>query len=128
MTAFPKTEITEASFPTLEDEAPGVTLTDTPLSSIGEIPVKVTAVLGKTRIDIATLQKMNDGAIIELDRKVGEPIDIYVNDRLIARGELVIADGSIGVMLTDVVAPTDLGNALKSATSEVPEVKTQGRS
>lgn len=78
------------------------------LESIYDVPVKVTAVLGKTRMNIAELKSLGAGAIIELDRRVGEPIDLYVNDRLIARGELVMVDGVLGVTMTEVVKETDL--------------------
>lgn len=71
------------------------------------VPVKISAVLGKTRIDVAQLRQLNEGAIIELNRKVGEPIDLYVNDRLIARGELVMVDGSLGVTMTEIVKEDD---------------------
>lgn len=73
------------------------------LESVYDVPVKVAAVLGKTRMNVASLMKLGEGAIIELDRKVGEPIDLYVNDRLIARGELVMVDGSLGVTMTEIV-------------------------
>ena len=78
------------------------------LESIYDVPVKVTAVLGKTRMNIAELMSLDAGAIIELDRRVGEPIDLYVNDRLIARGELVMVDGALGVTMTEVVKETDM--------------------
>lgn len=78
------------------------------LESIYDVPVKVTAVLGKTRMNIAELMSLEAGAIIELDRRVGEPIDLYVNERLIARGELVMVDGVLGVTMTEVVKETDL--------------------
>ncbi len=78
------------------------------LESIYDVPVKVTAVLGKTRMNIADLMSLDAGSIIELDRRVGEPIDLYVNDRLIARGELVMVDGVLGVTMTEVVKETDL--------------------
>ncbi len=74
------------------------------LESIYDVPVKVTAVLGRTRMNIADLMALGAGSIIELDRRVGEPIDLYVNDRLIARGELVMVDGVLGVTMTEVVA------------------------
>lgn len=73
------------------------------LKSIYDIPIKVTAVLGKTRLPIASLMKLGPGSVIELDRKVGEPIDLYVNDRLIGRGELVMMDGELGVTMTEIV-------------------------
>ncbi len=75
---------------------------DPTLVSIYKVPVRVSAVLGKIDIDVASLMALEDGAVIELDRKVGEPIDIYANDRLIARGELVLVDGSLGVTLTEI--------------------------
>ncbi len=78
------------------------------LESIYDVPVKVTAVLGKTRMNIAELMSLEAGAIVELDRRVGEPIDLYVNERLIARGELVMVDGVLGVTMTEVVKETDL--------------------
>ncbi|MEO1251220.1 MAG: flagellar motor switch protein FliN [Pseudomonadota bacterium] len=75
--------------------------------SIEDVPVKIAAVLGKTKIDVAQLKALGDGAVIELNRKVGEPIDLYVNDRLIARGELVLTDGVLGVTMTEIVRDDD---------------------
>ena len=75
---------------------------------IENVPVKISAVLGKTKIDIAALRDLDGGAVIELDRKVGDPIDLYVNDRLIGRGELVMIDGALGVTLTELVKDHDL--------------------
>ncbi len=77
-------------------------------NTIENVPVKISAVLGKTKIDVAQLRNLGDGAVIELDRKVGEPIDLYVNDRLIARGELVMVDGALGVTMTEIVREDDL--------------------
>jgi len=77
------------------------------LESIYDVPVRVTAVLGKTRMNVADLMKLDSGAVIELDRRVGEPIDLYVNDKLIARGELVLVDGVLGVTMTEVVKEAD---------------------
>ena len=76
--------------------------------AVEDVPVKVAAVLGKTKIDVSKLKTLGDGAIIELDRKVGEPIDLYVNDRLIARGELVMKDGVLGVTMTEIVRNDDI--------------------
>lgn len=78
------------------------------MESVYDVPVRVTAVLGKTRMNIADLMKLDAGSIIELDRRVGEPIDLYVNDRLIARGELVMVDGTLGVTMTEIVKQTEL--------------------
>lgn len=73
------------------------------LDAVFDVPVKVQAVLGRAKMPIAELVAMNPGYVFELDRRVGEPIDILVNDRLIARGEIVMIDGSLGVTLTEIV-------------------------
>ena len=73
------------------------------LHSIREVPVTVSAVLGKKKIDISSLLKMETGTIVDIDRKVGEPIDLYVNDTLIARGELILVDGNLGISMTEII-------------------------
>lgn len=73
------------------------------LEAVYGIPVRVSAVLGKARIQISQLLKLEEGTIVELDRKVGEAIDIYVNDRLVARGEVVVVDNKLGVTMTEIV-------------------------
>ena len=73
------------------------------LDAVLDVPVKVQAVLGRAKMPIAELVAMHPGYVFELDRRVGEPIDILVNDRLIARGEIVMIDGSLGVTLTEIV-------------------------
>lgn len=73
------------------------------LESIYDIPVKVSAILGKTNIKVNQLLRLNKGAIIELDKKVGEAIDIYVNNNLVARGEVVVVDDKLGVTMTEIV-------------------------
>jgi len=73
------------------------------LAPVFDVPVKIQAVLGKTLIDVATLLKLNRGSVLELDRKVGEAIDIYVNNRLVARGEVVLVDDRLGVTMTEII-------------------------
>ncbi len=73
------------------------------LEAVYDIPVQVSAVLGKTRMPVNQLLKLGRGAIVELDRKVGEAIDIYVNDRLVARGEVVIVDDKLGITMTEII-------------------------
>ena len=73
------------------------------LEAVYNIPVKVSAVLGKTNMKVSQLMKLNKGAIIELDRKVGEAIDIYVNNSLVARGEVVVVDDKLGITMTEIV-------------------------
>lgn len=73
------------------------------LEAVYNIPVKVSAVLGRTNMKVSQLMKLNKGAIIELDRKVGEAIDIYVNNSLVARGEVVVVDDKLGITMTEIV-------------------------
>lgn len=73
------------------------------LEAVYNIPVKVSAILGKTHMKVSQLMKLNKGAIIELDRKVGEAIDIYVNNNLVARGEVVVVDDKLGITMTEIV-------------------------
>ena len=73
------------------------------LQAVYEIPVQVSAVLGKTKMEVSSLLKLSRGAVIELDRKVGEAIDIYVNNRLVARGEVVVVEDRLGVTMTEII-------------------------
>ena len=73
------------------------------LEAVYDIPVQVSAVLGKATMQVAQLLKLGRGAVVELDRKVGEAIDIYVNDRLVARGEVVVVEDRLGVTMTEII-------------------------
>lgn len=73
------------------------------LDAVSDIPVQISVVLGKTAMQVNQLLKLGRGAVIELDRKVGEPIDIYVNNRLVARGEVVVVEDKIGVTMTEII-------------------------
>ena len=73
------------------------------LEAVHDIPVEVTVVLGRTTMQVSQLLKLGRGAVIELDRKVGEPIDILVNNRLVARGEVVVVEDRIGITMTEIV-------------------------
>ncbi len=73
------------------------------LESVYDIPVQISAVLGKTSMQVSSLLKLGRGAVVELDRKVGEAIDIYVNNRLVARGEVVVVEDRLGVTMTEII-------------------------
>ncbi len=73
------------------------------LEAVYDIPVQVSAVLGKSRMQVSNLMKLSRGTVVELDRKVGEAIDIYVNNRLVARGEVVVVDDRLGVTMTEII-------------------------
>ena len=73
------------------------------LEAVFDVPVQVSAVLGRARMDVGELLKLGPGAVLELDRKVGEAIDIYVNNRLVARGEVVLVEEKLGVTMTEII-------------------------
>ena len=73
------------------------------LEAVFDVPVQVSAVLGRARMDVGELLQLGPGSVLELDRKVGEAIDIYVNNRLVARGEVVLVEDKLGVTMTEVI-------------------------
>lgn len=73
------------------------------LETVSDIQVQLTVVLGRTSMQVNQLLKLGRGAVIELDRKVGEPIDIFVNNRLVARGEVVVVEDRIGITMTEII-------------------------
>jgi flagellar motor switch protein FliN/FliY len=77
------------------------------LAAVYDVPVSVQAVLGRAHMEVATLLRLARGSVIELDRKVGEAIDIYVNNRLVARGEVVVVDERLGVTMTEIIKDGD---------------------
>lgn len=93
------------------DDAPqtGLTVEDdgdkaaADLAPVFDVPVNISAVLGKSFMSVSQLLKLGQGSVLELDRKVGEAIDIYVNDRLVARGEVVLVEDRLGVTMTEII-------------------------
>jgi flagellar motor switch protein FliN/FliY len=74
------------------------------LEAVYDIPVQISAVLGRATMQVSQLLKLGRGAVVELDRKLGEAVDIYVNNRLVARGEVVMVDDNrLGVTMTEIV-------------------------
>ena len=73
------------------------------LEAVFDVPVQVSAVLGRAKMDVGELLRLGPGTVLELDRKVGEAIDIYVNNRLVARGEVVLVEEKLGVTMTEVI-------------------------
>ena len=73
------------------------------LEAVFDVPVQVSAVLGRSKMDIGELLKLGPGAVLELDRKVGEAIDIYINSRLVARGEVGLVEENLGVTMTEMI-------------------------
>lgn len=76
---------------------------DVNLESVFEVPVEISVVLGKTSMPISQLLQLNSGSLIELKRKIGEPVDVFVNNRLVAKGEIVIVEENIGITMTEII-------------------------
>ncbi len=77
------------------------------LKPVFDVPVSVQAVIGRTTMEVAKLLELAPGSVLELDRRVGEAIDIYVNSRLVARGEVVVIDDRLGVTMTEIIKNSD---------------------
>ena len=77
------------------------------LAPVFDVPVNISAVLGRASMSVAQLLQLGQGSVLELDRKVGEAIDIYVNNRLVARGEVVVVDERLGVTMTEIIKDGD---------------------
>ena len=73
------------------------------LEAVFDVPVQVSAVLGRSKMDVGELLKLGPGTVLELDRRVGEAIDIFVNNRLVARGEVVLVEDKLGVTMTEII-------------------------
>ena len=89
--------------PAVEDEEK----TASDLAPVFDVPVNISAVLGRAHLSVAQLLQLGQGSVLELDRKVGEAIDIYVNNRLVARGEVVVVEERLGVTMTEIIKDGD---------------------
>jgi flagellar motor switch protein FliN/FliY len=85
------------------DAEGGIDRSAADLEAMFDVPVQVSAILGRARMQVSELLKLGPGTVLELDRKVGEAIDIYVNNRLVARGEVVLVEDKLGVTMTEVI-------------------------
>lgn len=94
----PESGAAQETTPTEEE-----THTAADLEAVYDVPVNITAVLGRTNIEVSDLLRLEEGDIVQLDRNVGEAIDIYVNNRLVARGEVVLVEDRLGVTMTEII-------------------------
>ena len=99
----PEAEKEDLNLEDLGAASVGTAGTEAGLDAVYDVPVTVKAVLGTANMHINQLLKLGRGAVVELDRRVGDAIDIYVNDRLVARGEVVIVEDKLGVTMTEIV-------------------------
>jgi len=112
MMELPKTEVTAAGFEELHpthDESQG----NLDINFILDIPLTLSVELGRSRMLISELLQLGQGSVLELTKLAGEPMDIFVNQRLIARGEVVVVNEKFGVRLTDIVSPAERVNRLR---------------
>jgi flagellar motor switch protein FliN len=73
------------------------------LEAVFDVPVRISVVLGRARVPVSHLLRMDIGTVVELDRQVGEAVEIYVNERLVARGEIVLVENRLGVTMTEII-------------------------
>ena len=99
---YDEIEANEAAIPQDKEWEMGEAMAND-VTAIYDIPVQISAVLGRSSMQVSQLLKLGRGAVVELDRKVGEAIDIYVNNRLVARGEVVVVEDKLGVTMTEIV-------------------------
>jgi flagellar motor switch protein FliN/FliY len=107
-----KTEVTSVDFDELQPAHDG-TKSNLDIDFILDIPLTLTVELGRSRMLISELLQLGQGSVLELTKLAGEPMDIFVNQRLIARGEVVVVNEKFGVRLTDIVSPAERVNRLR---------------
>ena len=86
---------------------------DINLDVILDVPITISVEIGRTQVPIRDLLRYSQGSVIELDRLVSEPLDVLVNNTLIAHGEVVVVDEQFGIRLTDVISPSERVKKLK---------------
>jgi flagellar motor switch protein FliN len=91
----------------------GSTAKDRNLGLILDIPLRVTVELGRTKMPVSELLNLTQGSVVELSKLAGEPMEVLVNDKLIAKGEAVVVNEKFGVRLTDIISPTERVESLK---------------
>ena len=108
----PQVEVQQAQFASFE--APSLSQNESRnLNMLLDIPLQVTVELGRTKRSVKEILELSSGSIIELDKLAGEPVDILVNNRHIAKGEVVVIDENFGVRITDILSQADRFNNLR---------------
>jgi flagellar motor switch protein FliN/FliY len=106
-----KAEVSEASFSEIKKEPSKAGTME--LDFILDIPLTLTVELGRNRMLISELLQLGQGSVIELTKLAGEPMDVFINQKLIARGEVVVINEKFGIRLTDIVSPVERVNKLR---------------
>jgi flagellar motor switch protein FliN/FliY len=106
-------EVQEHEFESLKDEARQKTTATRDIEFLLDIPVEITVQIGRTRMLIKEILQLGQGSIVELEKLAGEPMEILANNRLVARGEVVVVNEKFGVRLTDIISPSERLSQLK---------------
>jgi flagellar motor switch protein FliN/FliY len=106
-------EVQEHEFESLKDDAKQKTATTRDIEFLLDIPVEITVQIGRTKMLIKELLQLGQGSIVELEKLAGEPMEILANNRLVARGEVVVVNEKFGVRLTDIISQTERLSQLK---------------
>jgi flagellar motor switch protein FliN/FliY len=96
--SFTLPDLEQSSSPIREPTAIG----EHDLDPVLDVPITLTAILGRTKLPIAEVLRLAEGSVLELEKAIGEPVDLLVNDRLVARGEVVLVDQQLGVTLSEI--------------------------
>ena len=107
----PKTEVAGVNFGELQSN--GALKGNLDIDFILDIPLTLTVELGRSKMLISELLQLGQGSVLELSKLAGEPMDVFINQRLIARGEVVVVNEKFGVRLTDIVSPAERVNRLR---------------
>ncbi|HTZ17539.1 MAG TPA: flagellar motor switch protein FliN [Dissulfurispiraceae bacterium] len=99
-------EVKDMDIPEIEEQRPAQSATKD-INFILDIPLEVTVVIGRTKILVQELLQLGQGSVVALEKLAGEPMEVYVNDRLIGRGEVVVVNERFGIRLTDIISPAE---------------------
>lgn len=111
--AAPLKDLSQDSPTASNNTAPAMDDQDINLDVILDVPITISVEIGRTQVPIRDLLRYSQGSVIELERLVSEPLDVLVNNTLIAHGEVVVVDEQFGIRLTDVISPSERVKKLK---------------
>ena len=94
-------------FPQFQEPASTAQVSAVDIARVMDVPVQLTAEIGRTRITIKSLLQLSQGSVVELDGLAGQPLDVLINGYLIAQGEVVVVNDKYGIRLTDIITPSE---------------------
>jgi flagellar motor switch protein FliN/FliY len=106
-------EVKDLDVPEFQEQAKTSQTAAKDINFILDIPLEVTVVIGRTKILVQELLQLGQGSVVALEKLAGEPMEVFVNDRLIGRGEVVVVNERFGIRLTDIISPAERVKQLK---------------